>query len=198
MQTLLNFLIGCILACISFCIIISFEIDFKDIAINDTFNYSDLLKGARYSLFIAVAEELLFRYLPLRNYINLKKKFSLRKLTMIGVSTSLLFGILHLNFDQFPKLQILIFISAISLFLATIWSKSISTAIGMHWSWNLIQGVIFNFEGSGKSLKAMLLTEVDHTFLPEMSNLIILTTLFEIVILYLIYKIILNKKSIAS
>lgn len=94
--------------------------------------------------FVAIAEEVIFR-----GYVlwNLRQRFS--DWTSILLS-SLLFSLLHLFNDHFSMMGFVnIFLAGILYAVVFIRTRSILYAIGLHWSWNFVQGPVFGFAVSG-------------------------------------------------
>jgi uncharacterized protein len=94
--------------------------------------------------FVALAEELL-----VRGYIlnNLKEKFNP---PLALISSSLFFGLLHIGNDHFTWIGLAnISLSGFLMGLVALRSQNISSAIGLHWSWNFFQGPVFGFAVSG-------------------------------------------------
>jgi uncharacterized protein len=95
-------------------------------------------------LFVGVAEEVL-----VRGYIltNLQEKLNPFWALLIS---SLFFGALHIGNDYFTWIGFAtISISSFLMGLLVLRTKSISSAIGLHWSWNFVQGPILGFAVSG-------------------------------------------------
>jgi membrane protease YdiL (CAAX protease family) len=93
---------------------------------------------------VAIAEEVL-----MRGYIlnNLKERFNAPIALLVS---SLLFGVMHYGNDHFTWIGFAtISLSGFLMGQVALKSKSISAAIGLHWSWNFFQGPIAGFAVSG-------------------------------------------------
>ena len=112
------------------------------------FQYQKITVSAAVSfafyLFVAVGEEIIFRGYILN---NLREKMSdLRAL----IISSILFGLVHYFNDYFTWIGFAsISISGFLMGWVMLKYNSISSAIGMHWSWNFIQGPVLGFAVSG-------------------------------------------------
>jgi len=91
--------------------------------------------------------------------------------------------------DAFPLFQINITLSGISMFYAAFRFRMISIAIGMHFSWNFIQGVIFPFQGSGSGLESVFIMENKAMMYPEGSSYIVIAVLLEILLITLLSRV---------
>ncbi len=112
------------------------------------FNYVGLSTRLLISFFlyllVAVAEEVL-----VRGYIltNLQEKMSP---FLALVVSSLFFGSLHLGNHHFSWIGFAtISLSGFLMGLLTLKTGSISAAVGLHWSWNYVQGPALGFAVSG-------------------------------------------------
>jgi uncharacterized protein len=112
------------------------------------FNYVGLSTRLLISFFlyllVAVAEEVL-----VRGYIltNLQEKMSPFLALLVS---SLFFGMLHLGNQHFTWIGFTtISLSGFLMGLLTLKTGSISTAVGLHWSWNFVQGPVLGFAVSG-------------------------------------------------
>jgi membrane protease YdiL (CAAX protease family) len=119
------------------------------------FNYVGLSTGLLISfflyLFVAVAEEVL-----VRGYIltNLQEKMSP---FLALVVSSLFFGSLHLGNHHFSWIGFAtISLSGFLMGLLTLKTGSVSTAVGLHWSWNFVQGPVLGFAVSGHQESGVL------------------------------------------
>ena len=72
------------------------------------------------------------------------------------------------------------------MFYAAFRFRMISIAIGMHFSWNFIQGVIFPFQGSGSDLESFFIMKNEAMVYPEVSSYIIVSVILEIIIITLL------------
>lgn len=182
------FLLGCIISVVSFGSLFLIEYSQETYYFNGSIQLFDFLKSTAYCLFIAILEEILFRYLFLKKWIRDKEKTFSKSVIYLGLISSFIFGFMHLNLDEYPLMQINLTFAGMSLFLATYLFRNISLAIGMHFSWNFIQGVIFPFEGSGSGLSSLLLMQNTYSIIPEASSYFIITTIFEVLLIILIYR----------
>jgi membrane protease YdiL (CAAX protease family) len=112
------------------------------------FNYVGLSTRLLISFFlyllVALAEEVL-----VRGYIltNLQEKMSPFLALLVS---SLFFGMLHLGNQHFTWIGFTtISLSGFLMGLLTLKTGSISTAVGLHWSWNFVQGPVLGFAVSG-------------------------------------------------
>ena len=149
----------------------------------------DILKLTVYYLFIALIEEFIFRYLFLKKWIRDKKEKFTNRVVYLGLISSIIFGFLHLNLNEFPLMQINLIFSGISLFFATYLFRNVSIAVGMHFSWNFIQGVIFPFEGSGSEFDSILVLQSGGDINPEASQFMFVTFFVEIILIWAFVKL---------
>ncbi|MEN9443624.1 MAG: hypothetical protein RIS47_514 [Bacteroidota bacterium] len=94
---------------------------------------------------VALHEEILIRGYILSNFIqSYGKRLGL-------LSSALLFGFMHF---QNPSFNILAFINisiaGILLGVSYLYDQNLSLPIGMHWSWNFVQGPVLGFAVSGQ------------------------------------------------
>lgn len=109
----------------------------------------------------AAAEELFFRAYPL---INLSEGFYNQKiprnlaLWLAAILTSLVFGLAHLGNPHASWIAAgNIFFAGMMLSLGLIYEGEMALPIGLHFSWNFFQGVIFGFPISGTLAPANLI-----------------------------------------
>ncbi len=178
------FLWGCLISAISFLSIFLIEYAHLSFSLSSNVHLVDISKGLLYCLSVAIIEEFIFRYLFLKKWIKDKTKPFSNNVLYLGVVSSLIFGFLHLNMNEFPLMQINLVLSGISLFYAAYVFRNIAIVVGMHFSWNFIQGVIFPFEGSGSNLNSILVMESKINLLPEASPFMIVTTIVEIILVW--------------
>lgn len=187
LRKIVLFFLGIFISIISFLIIFSIKYSSYQYQWNEQFNFIVLIKSISYCLIVAIIEEYFFRYLFLRKWIkDSKKKFS-KNVIYLGIMSSLIFGFLHLDLAEFPKLQIYLTLSGLSYFFGTFRFRTIFISIGMHFSWNLIQGVIFPFEGSGSDLLSLLSIDSSLIIKPETNNFILLSISIEFLLIYFFY-----------
>ncbi len=183
------FLWGCLISAVSFLFVFLIDFSSHTYILNDKITFFPVLKSTIYCISIAIIEEVLWRYLFLKKWIVDKTKPFSKRVVYLGLISSIIWGFLHLNLDFFPIMQINTVLSGLSLFFATYLFRSISMAIGMHFSWNFIQGVIFPFEGSGSISQSFFLMKGNPgEFWPEASHYMILAFLIEITFIWLVYK----------
>ena len=73
-----------------------------------------------------------------------------------AVLSSLLFGLAHVGNDHFTWFGFAsITLSGYLMAVLSLKSGSISPAVGLHWSWNFVQGPILGFAVSGDSEKGV-------------------------------------------
>lgn len=187
-QSILFFALGCLVSGFSFLLIFIIEFTQEGFIINKEISLKGIFNSTVYCFFVALLEELVFRYLFLRKWIRNKYKPFSVSILYLGLISSLIFGFLHLKLDEFPLYQINITLSGISLFYATYKFRNISIAIGMHFSWNFIQGVIFSFSGSGTDLENLFIMENKIMTSPEESHYMVFAVMLEILLVWLLSK----------
>jgi hypothetical protein len=180
------FAYGGLISVFSFLFILFVEYSQDSVVLNNSISILGILRGIIYCLSIAILEEILFRYLFLNSWIKNKNKPFNKRVLYLGLISSLVFGFLHLNLDEFPLFQINLTFSGISMFYATYKFRNVSIAIGMHFFWNLIQGVIFPFQGSGSGLESFFIMENEVMVYPEGSSYIVVSVILEIIIITLL------------
>jgi uncharacterized protein len=123
--------------------------------------WSQFFQSMLYYLCAAAAEELLFRAYPL---INLGEGFHNRKISrntalwLAVILTSIAFGLAHLGNPHASWVAALnIFFAGIMLSLGLVYEGELALPIGLHFSWNFFQGVIFGFPISGTIAPANLI-----------------------------------------
>ncbi len=183
------FLGGCFISTLSFFILFLIEYSEETFVLNSSVSLIDSLRLTAYCLFIALVEEFVFRYLFLKKWIKHKQKKFTGRVVSLGLISSIIFGFLHLNLNEFPLMQINLVFSGISLFFATYLFRNVSIAIGMHFSWNFIQGVIFPFEGSGSEFDNILVLQSGVNINPEASQFMFVTFFVEIILIWAFVKI---------
>jgi membrane protease YdiL (CAAX protease family) len=180
---------GCVISIFSFLTIFLIEYSEMVYTFNTTAALFNILKSTAYCVFVAIIEEFIFRYLFLKKWIKDKERKFTVSVVYLGLFSSTIFGFLHFNMELFPLMQINLVLSGISMFIATYMFRSISIAIGMHFSWNFIQGVVFPFEGSGSHLSTILSTERIQKVFPEASPFMIFSFIVEILLIWALSKI---------
>ncbi len=95
-------------------------------------------------LLVSISEEIL-----IRGYVLPTLEEKVGKYASMAIST-LIFTALHLGNDHFTWIGLAsIAASGFLMALLTIKTGSVSSAIGLHWSWNFFQGPVFGFAVSG-------------------------------------------------
>ena len=112
-------------------------------------------------LLAAFSEELLFRVYPIK---NMGESFHNRKISrkqalwLAAILASALFGVAHLGNPHASWISTVnIFFAGIMLSLGFIYSGEAALSIGLHFTWNFVQGVIFGFPISGTISQANLI-----------------------------------------
>ncbi len=137
---LLGFLIGGMLMIIFTWIAVTMNLitlSFSDISYHLGFSFG-------FYLLVSVTEEIV-----IRGYIlnNLREKFKDEYAVIIS---SLIFSCLHIFNDDFSWIGFSnIFLSGVLLGFFCIKQNTVSGPVGLHWSWNFIQGPILGFNVSG-------------------------------------------------
>ncbi|MCB9036496.1 MAG: CPBP family intramembrane metalloprotease [Lewinellaceae bacterium] len=102
-------------------------------------------------MFIALGEEVIFR-----GYILQELSEQMDRNLALGIS-ALIFALAHIaspNYGWIPLLNL--FLAGLLLGLAYLRFNSIWAAVGLHFSWNFVQGPILGFEVSGKGFSMWL------------------------------------------
>lgn len=137
---LIGVLIGVILMC--FFVMVTFFLGLIDFKFSGFTNH--FYAGILIYSFVAVAEEVMFR-----GYVLTYLQDKLSTINALIVS-SLLFGLMHLGNDHVTLVGLTtISLSGFLMGLLTLKSGTISAAIGMHLSWNFVQGSVFGLAVSG-------------------------------------------------
>ena len=123
--------------------------------------WSQFIQSLLFYFFAAAAEELFFRAYPL---INLSEGFHNQKISrnlalwLAAILTSLIFGLAHLSNPHASWIAAgNIFVAGVMLSLGLIYEGEMALPIGLHFSWNFFQGVIFGFPISGTLAPANLI-----------------------------------------
>ena len=123
--------------------------------------WNQFIQSLFFYFFAAAAEELFFRAYPL---INLSEGFHNQKISrnlalwLAAILTSLIFGLAHLSNPHASWIAAgNIFIAGVMLSLGLIYEGEMALPIGLHFSWNFFQGVIFGFPISGTLAPANLI-----------------------------------------
>jgi len=188
-QDFVFFAFGCLISLFSFLLIFIIEFSSENFFVNSSLSLTSFLKSTVYCLFVAIIEEFLLRYLFLKKWLKNKHQPFSKKVIYLGLISSLVFGFLHLNLEEFPLFQINSTLAGGGLFYATYKFRNISIAIGMHFFWNFIQGVIFPFQGSGSGLASVFVMENEAMVYPEGSSYIVFAVLLEILLITLLSRV---------
>lgn len=139
-NAIIGFLIGIVIMFVfAFVTFLAGFIDFKFQGIT-----IDLLWGFIFYFLVAATEEIIFRGYVLA---NLTDRYSSRSALIVS---SILFGVVHLGNDHLTIVGLVtISLSGLLMGMVTLKTKTISTAIGLHWSWNFVQGNVFGLSVSG-------------------------------------------------
>ncbi len=109
----------------------------------------------------AFAEELFFRAYPIKNLLESFNNLKINQKTLgwlAAIVTSLVFGLAHLGNPNSSWISTFnIFIAGMMLSLPLILNGELALSIGLHFSWNFFQGVIFGFPISGTLSAANLI-----------------------------------------
>ncbi len=123
--------------------------------------WSQFFQSMLYYLCAAAMEELLFRAYPL---INMGEGFQNQRISrnqaiwLAVFLTSIAFGLAHLGNPHASWVAALnIFFAGIFLALGLVHEGELALPIGLHFSWNFFQGVIFGFPISGTIAPANLI-----------------------------------------
>ena len=110
---------------------------------------------------VGIFEEIIFRAFLLFIIYEMLKSFKVAPTSSLIAScvlNSLVFGILHLENDNATWLSSLnLSIDALTLYIPFLLTGRLGMSIGMHFSWNFVQGAIFGFANSGIEVKASIL-----------------------------------------
>jgi membrane protease YdiL (CAAX protease family) len=123
--------------------------------------WSQFFQALVYYFFAAAFEEVLFRAFLLINIsegLHNEKISKKQALWIAAILTSIIFGLAHLGNPHPSWVAALnIFFSGIMISLGLIYDGELALPIGLHFSWNFFQGVIFGFPISGTLSPANLI-----------------------------------------
>ncbi|MCB9264910.1 MAG: CPBP family intramembrane metalloprotease [Lewinellaceae bacterium] len=103
------------------------------------------------AIFIALAEEIIFRGYVLQELLE-----NMGRDTALGIS-ALIFALMHFSTSSFNWIPLInLFLSGLLLGLVYLRFNSIWGAVGLHFSWNFMQGPVLGFKVSGNDLPAWL------------------------------------------
>lgn len=122
--------------------------------------WSQFFQSLLFYFCAALSEELFFRAYPIR---NLRESLGSLKINpkqlrwLAAILTSLVFGLAHLGNPYSSWISTFnIFVAGMMLALPFILSGELAFSIGLHFSWNFFQGVVFGFPISGTIASANL------------------------------------------
>jgi len=122
--------------------------------------WSQFFQSLLFYFCAALSEELFFRAYPIR---NLRESLGSLKINpkqlswLAAILTSLVFGLAHLGNPYSSWISTFnIFVAGMMLALPFILSGELAFSIGLHFSWNFFQGVVFGFPISGTVASANL------------------------------------------
>ena len=166
---LMEFVFGCIVAALQISLFFAMLYWLGHLTIVGQFvvnspNYSfvgGFLSELYRQLQIGILEEIISRAFLFFIIYEMLKSFKVAPTSSIIAScvfNSLAFGILHLDNDGATGLSALnLSIDALTLCLPFLLTGRLGMSIGMHFSWNFVQGAIFGFANSGTEVKASIL-----------------------------------------
>jgi uncharacterized protein len=165
-------------------VLFSYSLGFVDFSFN-TFSVH-LLESFFLYFLVAVAEEVI-----IRGYVLFKFRSKISEFPALLVS-SILFGLMHWGNDHFTWIGFVnISLSGFLMGLLIFRTNTISSAVGIHWAWNFIQGSIFGFGVSGhKEIGIFTPQFIESSFLTggefgaEGSVILIPITLLLILLIY--------------
>lgn len=110
-----------------------------------------LLTGFVLFFLVSLCEEVI-----IRGYILFKLRVKIGNTGSLLI-TSILFGLMHFSNDHVTWVGLLnITLSGYLMGLLILKTNSISSAIGVHWAWNFVQGPVFGFGVSGHTQQGLL------------------------------------------
>ena len=125
------------------------------------FFWSQFGQALVFYVLAALAEELFFRAYP---FINLREGFEKIRVNpqaagwLSAVLTSAVFGLAHLSNPHATWISTVnIFFAGMMLSVGFIYSRQAALSIGLHFTWNFFQGIIFGFPISGSVSSANLI-----------------------------------------
>ncbi len=123
--------------------------------------WSQFAQAFIFYLLAAFAEELFFRAYP---FINLTEGFHHNRINkqqaawLAAILTSAIFGLAHLGNPHATWISTLnIFFAGMMLSIGFIYNGQAALSIGLHFTWNFFQGIIFGFPISGTLSAANLI-----------------------------------------
>lgn len=116
---------------------------------------------------VALTEELMFRGYLLRNMAEGLGSTALgerRALLLAWIGSSALFGLLHiLNPNSSWVSTLILMLAGLMLGLPMILTGRLAMPIGLHLTWNFVQGNIFDFPVSGNDFSGVTVFGIDQT-----------------------------------
>jgi uncharacterized protein len=112
--------------------------------IDASFKASDLFMSAVLMILVAVSEEMVFRGYLLNNLMD-----SFNKWIALLISAAMFTAVHSLNPNLNPVAFINLFLGGVLLGINFIYTRTLWFAIGLHFSWNIIQGYLLGFAVSG-------------------------------------------------
>ena len=130
------------------------------------FFWSQFFQALIFYFLAAFSEELFFRAYPFINLLEGFQKIKIKRelaAWLAAVLTSTVFGLVHLGNPHATWISTLyIFFAGIMLSIGFIYSGQAALSIGLHFTWNFFQGVIFGFPISGTASPANLIRIEQH------------------------------------
>lgn len=161
------------------------------------FAFFDFVSGIGLFITVALMEELLVRGYVLNNLMSCMNKYSAL------IISAAIFSILHganLNITLLSLINL--FLAGTLLGLSYIYTKNLWLPIALHFSWNFFQGTVFGFNVSGNKFYSIIhqRTISDNiwnggSFGFEGS---VLCVIFQIIAIWVIYKLFRNHKTLTT
>jgi membrane protease YdiL (CAAX protease family) len=164
------------------------------------FFWSQFLQALIFYFLAAFSEELFFRAYPFINLLEGFQKIKIKRewaAWLAAVLTSAVFGLAHVGNPHATWISTLyIFLAGIMLSIGFIYSGQAALSIGLHFTWNFFQGVIFGFPISGTVSPANLIRIEQHgaelltggSFGPEAGLVGVIAMLLGILLIYIYLK----------
>lgn len=112
------------------------------------FNSSVLIVQLLLMVFVALTEELMFRGYILGNLMQ-----SMNKWVALFISSSI-FGLVHIANPEIGFIPVLnIILAGLLLGINYVYTKNLWYSIGLHFSWNFLQGPILGYDVSGNKMQ---------------------------------------------
>lgn len=164
------------------------------------FFWSQFFQALIFYFLVAFSEELFFRAYPFINLLEGFQKIKIKRewaAWLAAVLTSAVFGLAHVGNPHATWISTLyIFLAGIMLSIGFIYSGQAALSIGLHFTWNFFQGVIFGFPISGTVSPANLIRIEQHgaelltggSFGPEAGLVGVIAMLLGILLIYIYLK----------